>query len=435
MDVLTVALALIALAAGAAIGWFARSGRAARAESDAAHELEAERARASQHVAESMAESRARLAAAVAESEALRAALSRQDAARQEAAERDRADRADAAARQQRESAVLQALAPVQETLARMQQRVASMEKERQEQFGQVAEQLRAAHKADEQLRDTTASLAGALRSTTARGAWGEAQLRRIVEEAGLLQRVDFDLQTSISSDAGAGRPDMVVRLPGGTSIAVDAKAPLEAFLDASAIPETATGDDAARRAALMSKHVKAVRAHVDALSKKAYWSGLGASPEFVVCFIPSESVLSAALSEDPSLLEYAFSRRVALASPVNLWAVLKTVAYAWTQQEVSDEARTLFELGNELYDRLGTLSTHADGMRRAIERTVDSYNKLIGSLETRVLATARKFPGIDATKLAQRTELEPVDQTPRRLTAPELLDQAGPSDAVDETV
>src|SRR5690606_36199498 len=169
-----------------------------------------------QQIAEATADARARLAAASAETDALRAALARQDEARREAAERDRADRAEAAERQQRESAVLQALAPVQETLSRMQQRVASMEKERQEQFGQVAEQLRAAHRSDEQLRSTTASLAGALRSTTARGAWGEAQLRRIVEEAGLLQRVDFDLQASISSDSGAGRPDLVVRLPGG---------------------------------------------------------------------------------------------------------------------------------------------------------------------------------------------------------------------------
>ncbi|WP_119697154.1 DNA recombination protein RmuC [Microbacterium halotolerans] len=431
MDSITVVLVLLALAAGAAIGWFARSGRAARAEAANSHAVETVRAQAEHRVVEATSALRAELSRVEGEASSLRDTVARQDAQRRENIERERTERAESAARIQRESAVLQALTPVQETLTRMQQRVGAMEKERQEQFGQVAEQLRAAHRSDEQLRDTTQSLASALRSTTARGAWGEAQLRRIVEEAGLLQRVDFDLQAQVSSDAGVGRPDMVVRLPGGKAIAVDAKAPLESFLDASAIPDTSTGDAGARRAGLMAKHVKAVRAHVDALAKKAYWTGLDQSPEFVVCFIPSESVLAAALSEDPALLEHAFSRRVALASPVNLWAVLKTVAYSWTQQEVSDEARTLFELGNELYERLGTLSGHADGMRRAIERTVDSYNKLVGSLEGRVLSTARKFPGIDASKLAQSPELETIDEPVRRLTAPELLEQAD-SDAPD---
>ncbi|WP_105565477.1 DNA recombination protein RmuC [Microbacterium halophytorum] len=427
MDALTVVIALITLVAGAAVGWFARAGRAARAESANAQALQSAQVRAQQQVTEATASLTADLARAQAESEMLRDTVARQQEAQRDAAERERTERAEATERQKRESAVLQALAPVQETLARMQQRVGAMEKERQEQFGQVAEQLRVAHQSDEQLRRTTQSLAGALRSTTARGTWGEAQLRRIVEEAGLIERVDFDLQVPVSSDSGSGRPDMVVRLPGGKAIAVDAKAPLDAFLDASAIPDTAAGPDADRRTELMTKHVRAVRAHVDALSKKAYWAGLEQSPEFVVCFIPSESVLAAALSADPALLEYAFSRRVALASPVNLWAVLKTVAYSWTQQEVSEEARTLFRLGNELYERLGTLSGHADGMRRAIERTVDAYNKLIGSLEGRVLTTARKFPGIDQSKLAQASELEPIDETPRRLTAPELI---APDDA-----
>ena len=318
----------------------------------------------------------------------------------------------------------MQALSPVRESLQRMQQRVDEMQRERTQQFGQVSEQLRSARALDEQLRATTESLAGALRSNTTRGVWGETQLRRIVESAGLVARVDFDEQATISSDAGSGRPDMLVHLPGGTSIAVDAKAPLSAFLDAEAIPETATGDEGARRADLLQRHVKAVRAHVDALAKKAYWAGLDASPEFVVCFIPSESVLSAALAEDPSLLEYAFGKRVALAPPVNLWAVLKTVAYAWTQQEVSEEAKTLFMLGNQLYDRLGSLAGHAGDMRRAIERTVDAYNGFVGSLESRVLVTARRFPGIDASKLSSTDGPEPIDTPVRRVSAPELLER-----------
>lgn len=396
MDFFWILLMLLGMAAGVAIGWFARASRTSASDAEAAR--------------------------SGAEASALREALERSEQRARDAAERDRVDRQEQALRAQRESTVMQALSPVRESLQRMQQRVDEMQRERTEQFGQVSEQLRTAHTLDEQLRATTEQLAGALRSNTTRGVWGETQLRRIVESAGLLARVDFDEQSSISSDAGAGRPDMLVHLPGGTSIAVDAKAPLAAFLDAEAIPETAIGDDAARRTELLQKHVKAVRAHVDALAKKAYWTGLDASPEFVICFIPSESVLSAALAQDPGLLEYAFGKRVALASPVNLWAVLKTVAYSWTQQEVSAEAKTLFDLGNQLYERLGSLAGKADEMRRAIERTVDSYNGLVGSLESRVLVTARKFPGIDASKLNSVRSATVIDTPVRRLSAPELL-------------
>ncbi|WP_221583993.1 DNA recombination protein RmuC [Microbacterium sp. G2-8] len=396
MDITWILAALLAFLIGGFVGWTAHLARTTGVQAE--------------------------LAGAKAEAQSLREALSRQQEIAQQTAERERAERAEATQRAQRENAVITALSPVRESLHRMQQRVDAMQRERQEQFGQVAEQLRGAREIDEQLRATTESLAGALRSNQARGVWGETQLRRIVESAGLVARVDFDEQTAITSDAGSGRPDMLVHLPGGTSIAVDAKAPLDAFLDAMAIPETATGDDATRRAELLKKHVKAVRAHVDALAKKAYWTGLDSSPEFVVCFIPSESVLSSALAEDPALLEHAFSRRVALASPVNLWAVLKTVAYSWTQQEVSDEAKTLFHLGNQLYDRLGSLATHANGMRRAIERTVDAYNGFVGSLESRVLVTARKFPGIDASKLEQTAAPATIDAPVRRVTAPELL-------------
>ena len=193
---------------------------------------------------------------------------------------------------------------------------------------------------------------------------------------------------------------------------------PLDAYLEASALP---IGDaHEAQRREHMQKHVKAVRAHIDALAKKAYWSGLDASPEFVICFLPSESLLAAAIDEDPTLLDYAFSKRVALASPVNLWAVLKTVAYSWTQQEVSTEARALLNLGTQLYDRLGVLAGHADDLRRALERTVDSYNRFAGSLESRVLVTARQFPGISSSTLDSVAPA--VTAQTRRFTAPELM-------------
>ena len=251
------------------------------------------------------------------------------------------------------------------------------------------------------------------------RGVWGETQLQRVVEAAGLTQHVDFVTQTSILSDAGVGRPDMIVRLPGGKYLPIDAKVPFDAYLEASQIPFTATGEEAARRKQLLDRHVRAIRGHIDALAKRTYWEGLDSSPEFVIAFIPSESLLSSALEAGPTLLDHAFGKRVALASPVNLWAVLKTVAYTWQQQAVTDEAKKLFDLGNTLYQRLGTLSGHADGLRKAIERTVDSYNKFANSLETRVLVTARQFPGIDETKILAETTV--IHETPRKLTALEL--------------
>lgn len=376
------------------------------------------------------AEVQARASAAEAARDALQIQLDQQRALHRDVTARVHAEQAARDERERREQTVLRALAPVQETLAAMQQKVDHLERDRQEQYGSLAEQLRRAHESGEVLRATTESLAGALRSNGARGVWGETQLRRIVESAGLTRYVDFDVQGAVSSDAGAGRPDMIVRLPGGKALAVDAKAPFDAYLEASAIPVTATGEEGARRGRLLSRHVAAVRGHIDALAKKRYWAGLPSSPEFVVCFIPSESLLAAALEHDPALLEYAFGRRVALASPVNLWAVLKTVAFTWTQQDVSGEARRLFELGNELYHRLGSLAGHADDLRRAIERTVDSYNRFAGSLETRVLVSARRFPGIDDTQLDALASPAAIDTTTRRLTAPELLGE--PSAAAD---
>lgn len=419
MDALTFSLVAIGcLAAGLLAGWASGAARTA--------------ARAAQ----SLADARTQLAAEHATRQGVQAQLEHQQVLYRELAAQARTDQALREERERREQSVLRALAPVHETLQSMQTKVDDLERDRHAQFGSLAEQLRQAQRSDEALRATTESLASALRSGSTRGVWGETQLRRVVEAAGLTRYVDFDTQISISSDAGAGRPDMVIRLPGGKSIAVDAKVPLDAYLEASAIAPTAQGADAARRNALLDKHVRAVRSHIDALAKKAYWAGLPTSPEFVVCFVPSESLLSAALEQDPALLDYAFGKRVALASPVNLWAVLKTVAYTWTQQDVSSEARALFDLGNELYERLGTLAGHADDLRRAIERTVDSYNRFAGSLETRVLVSARRFPGIDQTKLDALGEPGGIERAPRRLTAPEFVesrpDPAAPGAAVD---
>lgn len=394
MDILILLLLFAAVVVGAVIGWLARG---ARAQSE-------------------LAALRARTTGA----ESLVAGL-REQLQLQRAADADRAER------ERRDQAVLRALAPVQDSLDRMQRQVSDLERERGAQYGAIAAQLRQSLESDEHLRRTTESLAGALRSNGTRGVWGETALRRVVEAAGLTRHVDFTIQTSVTTDAGTGRPDMVIRLPGGASVPVDAKVPLDAYLEASAIPVTATGEQGERRQALLQRHVKAVRAHVDALAKKAYWTGVASSPEFVVCFIPNESLLASALDEDPTLLDYAFSRRVALASPVNLWAVLKTVAFSWTQQDVSAEAQRLFELGSSLYQRLGVLAGHAETLRRSIERTVESYNKFAGSLETRVLATARQFPGIDETRLLP--EAASITTTPRPLTAADLMEALDTAD------
>lgn len=403
---LIVVLLVAALVIGAAVGWFARAARGATDLASGATDL----------------------ARAQAEVTAARDDRDRQYDLYRDAVEHARTEQRAEAERVQQQNAVLTALAPVRESLQQMQNKVTTLEQERHAQFGSLAEQLRRAQESDEALRATTESLAGALRSTSTRGVWGETQLRRVVEASGLTRHVDFDLQSTISSDRGQGRPDMVVRLPGGTSIAVDAKVPLDAYLEANAL-SGAKADETQRRL-YMQKHVKAVRAHIDALAKKAYWSGLDASPEFVICFLPTESLLAAAIDEDPTLLEYAFSKHVALASPVNLWAVLKTVAFTWTQQEVSAEARTLLNLGTQLFDRLGTLAGHADDLRRALERTVDSYNKFAGSLESRVLVTARQFPGVDASALEAAPK--PITTPARRFTAPELLEAAQVTEIAD---
>ena len=324
-----------------------------------------------------------------------------------------------AQSRSDSDNRVLQALSPVQEVLRTMQQKVTDLEAQRSIQHGQLSEQLKNATESEERLRSTAESLASALRSNSTRGVWGETQLRNVVQAAGLIERVDFDVQASIHSDAGAGRPDMVIHLPGGKNIAVDAKVPFTAFLEASQIAVTATGEEGARREALMKQHVRVIRGHIDTLSSKAYWAGLDASPELVIAFIPSESLVSSAMEADPSIMDYAFSRKVALASPVTLWSVLKTVAFTWQQDVLTDEAKNLFETGKELYQRLSTLSEHADKLRRSIDATVASYNQFANSLESRVLVSARKLNALDESKVIGAPGL--VETAAKPLTAVEM--------------
>lgn len=369
--------------------------------------------------AASRGEVQAQLAGALASLEALQTQLIDTQEQYRALIDRQRTDAQAAAEREQRESKVLQALTPVQESLRTMQHKVTELENQRSIQHGELTQQLRAATESEERLRSTAEALASALRSNSTRGVWGETQLRNVVQAAGLIERVDFDVQSSISSDAGAGRPDMVIHLPGGKNIAVDAKVPFSAYLEASQIPVTAVGEEGAKREALIKQHVKVLRGHIDTLASKAYWAGLDASPELVIAFIPSESLVSSALEADPGIMDYAFGKRVALASPVTLWSVLKTVAFSWQQDVLTDQAKILFDLSKELYGRLATLSEHADALRRSIDRTVGAYNQFANSLETRVLVTARKLNALDESKVIGEASV--IEQSTKQLTAVEM--------------
>ncbi|MET0888087.1 MAG: DNA recombination protein RmuC [Mycetocola sp.] len=385
---------------------------------EARHESELARLRASE--AERHAQLAELLARAETRADALQERIDAQRDQYQDLVERHRRERDEEAERARAESRVLQALAPVRESLQEMQLKVTELETQRSRQHGELAQQLRSATESEERLRSTAESLAAALNNNSTRGVWGETQLRSVVEAAGLLERVNFDVQSSITSDSGAGRPDMVVYLPGGKSIAVDAKVPFSSYIEASAIPLTASEPELARRAQLMKAHVKAVRDHVIALGSKTYWDGLDASPEMVIAFIPSESLVSSALEADPTIMEFAFSRRVALSSPVTLWSVLKTVAFSWQQDVVSQEAKTLFDLSRELYSRLATMAGHIDKLGRSVKATVTDYNRFVGSLERQVLPSARKLNVLDESKTIPA--LLPLEDTARDLAAVELV-------------
>jgi len=308
-------------------------------------------------------------------------------------------------------------LTPLTATLTRVEGQVRSLERDRVEQYTRLGEQLEAVRISGEALRSQTAALAGALRSPTARGAWGEVQLRRVVEHAGMLPRVDFSTQVGGTTSAGVGvRPDVVVHLPGGKHVVVDAKAPLAAFLEAS---EEST--DPARQERAAAGHARALRAHVDALAAKEYWTAFDPSPELVVCFVPGEAFLAAACCADPSLLEHAMARRVVLATPTTLLALLRTVALTWQSEALSGSARELLALGRELYHRLGALGTSTGKLGRSLHRAVEDYNSMVGTLERRVLVTARRMRDMDLTD----GDLDPVavlESVPRPLTASELL-------------
>ena len=330
--------------------------------------------------------------------------------------------------RQLREqSKVLSALAPVQKNLDALQEKVSQIEEGRKREMGALGEQLKGLGEQQARLDRETSSLSAALRNNKVRGAWGEAQLRNIVESAGLLEHVDFDTQVVVTDAEGhTQRPDMVIHMPGGKTIPIDAKAPYADYQRACEIPDTASQEELARKANLLRAHAKAVREHVKALGDKAYWNAFSDAPDFVIAFIPNESLLQAALETDPTLMDDAFARKVALTSPITLWAVLKSVAYAWQQQSLTDDAKMLFDLSRELYERFAVLGERATKLGTAITRTVGAYNAFASSLESRVLVTARKLQRVDQGKVIESVEIIPSEKADiRELTAPETVDDA----------
>jgi DNA recombination protein RmuC len=332
-------------------------------------------------------------------------------------------------ARDDKENKLLLALAPVKENLTKMEEAMGKMETERVTQFTSLNEAIKQAVESDAALRRETQMLSNALSSNTMRGVWGEAQLRKLVELAGLVKHADFTEQTTNDT----GRADMIITLPGGKSLAIDSKVPYNSYQEASQISELATGADAERRKQLMQAHVKAVKKHIDDLAGKAYWKGLAASPDFVICFIPSESLLSAALAEDATLLEYAFGKNVAVASPVSLFSVLKTINFIWRQNVDETQVRSMIKLGRELYERVGKVAELADKLGRSIMGTVKDYNAFVKSLESRMIVTARKLNNLDENELAVETIESPLELEPG-LTLPSLSEMGELEEAPSET-
>lgn len=302
---------------------------------------------------------------------------------------------------------------PVRDTLARFETKIGEIETARVDAYAGLKQQVESLLVTQAQLRLETGRLVTALRAPSVRGRWGEIQLRRVVEMAGMLDHCDFFTQQSVEGEEGRLRPDLLVRLPGQKSVIVDAKAPLEAYLKA-----IEAEDDAARHAFLRD-HAAQVRAHMTALARKSYWEQFESAPEFVVLFLPGECFFSAALEHDPALIEVGVDQRIILATPTTLIALLRAVAYGWRQENLARNAAEISSLGRDLYKRLAGLTDHWTRLGKNLDRSVQSYNEAVGSLESRVLPAARKFAELDAGVHGVEIErLDPIDKTARALAA-----------------
>ncbi|HZY77204.1 MAG TPA: DNA recombination protein RmuC [Jatrophihabitantaceae bacterium] len=310
-------------------------------------------------------------------------------------------------------------VAPLRDSLGRVQQQLDEVQRGRASSDAALREQVFAMSRTSEQLRSETAALVTALRAPHVRGRWGEMQLERVVEAAGMTEHVDFTAQLSVTgSDGSRQRPDLVVHLAGGKQVVVDAKAPLAGYLAAAEAADDAERDER------LTAHARHLRTHIEQLAAKEYWQRFTPTPEFVVCFVPADAILDAALRADPTLLEHAFERNVVLATPATLVALLRTVAYTWRQEALAENAERVHRLGRELYQRLGKVGEHVDALGRSLGKAVGAYNDAVGSLERRVLPKAREMSALGVVAPGTEIpELQPLtDAAPRLVSAEELL-------------
>ena len=315
---------------------------------------------------------------------------------------------------EQKEEAIKHLVGPMKEMLEKVQVKMEAIEKDHQSTFAEVKEQVRSMKEDGAKLQLETASLVKALRAPQTRGRWGEIQLKRVVEMAGMINHVDFIEQDSTDTETGKLRPDMLIRLPGNKIIVIDAKTPLAAYLDML----EATDED--QRLRLLKDHGRQVKDHIAKLSGKSYWDQFPESPEFVVLFLPNEALYGAALEAEPQLIELGAGKNVILATPTTLIALLKAVSYGWNQERLAENANKISQLGKDLYDRVATFVDHMEGIKKGLERSVESYNKAVGAFESRILPSARRFKELGVSTDKEIQDMEQIERTTKEINKPD---------------